>query len=99
MTKDQEAHRILITWSNVVQRSGREDSYPSTYITVEEPGVEAHQDVIGGSESDNINEVEGLIQVIAYVVYYFLLVTAKHIQSLFSLVSPTPEPEGPFPIP
>ena len=37
---------------NVVQRSGREDSYPSRSITLEDSGGEAHQeDVIGGSGS------------------------------------------------
>ena len=54
---------------------------------MEEPGSEAHQDVIGGIASGNNNEGGGNIQDITYTVKNFLLVTAKRVQPSLSLVS------------
>ena len=56
-------------------------------IAVEDPGAEAHQDVIGGIGSGYSNEGGGDIQDITYTVKNFFLVTAKRVQPSFSLVS------------
>ena len=65
---------------------------------MEEPGSDAHQDMIGDISSGNNNEGGGDIQDITYTVKNFFLVTAKCVQPSFSLVSWTAEPEGTSPI-
>ena len=54
---------------------------------MEDPGAEAHQNVICGIGSGNNNEGGGDIQDITYKVEYFLIVTAKRVQPSFSLLS------------
>ena len=53
---------------------------------MEDPGAEAHQDVIGGIRSGNNNEAGGDIQDIIYTVEDFLLITVKRVRPSFSLV-------------
>ena len=50
--------------------------------------------MIGGIGSNNNNKGRGDIQASTYTVEDFLLVTAKRVRPLFSLVSSTSEPEG-----
>ena len=54
---------------------------------MEDPGAEAHQDVIGGIVSGNNNEGGEDIHDITYKVEYLLLVTSKRVQPSFSLLS------------
>ena len=65
---------------------------------MEEPGAYDHQDMVGGSGSDNNNICEARIQAIMYAVEDLLLVNAKRVSSSFLLISPMPEPEGPSPM-
>ena len=76
----------------MVQSAGREYSNTSRYITLEDPGSEAHQeDFIVGSVSGDIIEGEGKIQSVAYAVEDFLLVSAERVQSSSALLYLFPE--------
>ena len=65
----------------MAHRDGNKESYISSYINVDNPGSESHQDVIGGSGTGEITIGESGIQDVVFGLEDFLLVTAERVWS------------------